>query len=172
MPQFAKGDRVRVSAVRFDNDTRDRNGLTFSEKWAADGNGEWCYGNVVHVYKVKGRQQQTYKVKYDDGTSMVSAEMHLETVLDHEDSDDALSEENNEMGGSNCEDSDGSTVELERGIPPERSREDDEEDREGNVTSDSEGEMGEDNVNLRQAAEPLDIGDVVEAHGLTWERVE
>ena len=40
MPQFGKGDRVRVSAVRFDNDTRDRNGLTFSEKWAADGNGE------------------------------------------------------------------------------------------------------------------------------------
>ena len=57
---------------------------------------------------------------------MVSAETHLETVLDHEDSDDALSDAMNEMGGSNCEDSDGSTVESERGIPPERSREDDE----------------------------------------------
>jgi hypothetical protein len=47
MQQFSKGDMVRANII-FDGGeaTRDRNGLLFSEKWAADGHGEWCYGTV------------------------------------------------------------------------------------------------------------------------------
>ncbi len=55
MPKYSKGDRVKVRATRFDNETRDRNGLSFSEKWA-DRNGEWCFGVVAHIYVVKGRR--------------------------------------------------------------------------------------------------------------------
>ncbi len=66
MPKYSKGDRVKVRTTRFDNETRDRNGLSFSEKWAADGNGEWCFEVVAHVYAVKGRRVQTYRIKYDD----------------------------------------------------------------------------------------------------------
>ena len=55
IPKYSSnGDRVKVRATRFDNETRDRNRLLFSEKWAADGNGEWCFGVVAHVYVVKG----------------------------------------------------------------------------------------------------------------------
>jgi hypothetical protein len=42
MARFRKGDRVRASSTLFDGEgVRDRNGLLFSEKWLADGNGEW-----------------------------------------------------------------------------------------------------------------------------------
>ncbi len=61
-PKFNKGDRVRLKATLFDNGKRDRNGLLFSEKWLADGNGEWCYGDVTHVYVKKGRQPQKYRI--------------------------------------------------------------------------------------------------------------
>jgi hypothetical protein len=49
MPQFNKGDRVRAKATLFDGGegTRDRNGLLFSEKWAADGHGEWFMGQLL-----------------------------------------------------------------------------------------------------------------------------
>jgi hypothetical protein len=65
MPKYNKGDWVKVKATLFDNWTRDRNGLLFSEKWAADRNGEWCFGVVAHVYVVKGRRVQTSRIKYD-----------------------------------------------------------------------------------------------------------
>ena len=134
----------------FDEGTRDRNGLLFSEKWAADGHGEWCYGTVSFVYVRRGRQIQKYRVKYDEGTSMEALEEHLEIVVGEEDSDG--SDDVNEMGGSQCEDSDGSTSTVE----PERIRDviqgvviqadvDNREEGGGNVTSDSEGEMGENN---------------------------
>jgi hypothetical protein len=57
MPQFSKGDRVRAKATIFDGGeaTRDRNGLLFLEKWAADGHGEWCYGTVSFVYARRRR---------------------------------------------------------------------------------------------------------------------
>jgi hypothetical protein len=48
-----------------------------------------------------------------------------------------------------------------------------EDDVGGNVTEDSEGEPGEANPgNMRDALEPLSIGDTVEAHGKTWKRIE
>jgi hypothetical protein len=78
MPRFKKGERVRASAKLFDgNGTRDRNDLLFSEKWLADGNGEWCYGTVSFVYVRRGRTKQKYRVKYDEGTTMEALENHL-----------------------------------------------------------------------------------------------
>ena len=71
MPRFKKGDRVKASAKLFDgNGGRDRNGLLYSEKWAADGHGEWCYGTVSFVYVRRGRKAQKYRVKYDEGTTI------------------------------------------------------------------------------------------------------
>jgi hypothetical protein len=109
---------------------------------------------------------------------MEALEEHLEIVVGEEDSDG--SDDVNEMGGSQCEDSDGSTVE------PERIRDviqggviqadvDNREEGGGNVTSDSEGEMGETNQGdfpRRPTLEPLSVGDRVTVHGVTWERIE
>jgi len=90
MPQFKKGDRVRAKATLFDGGegTRDRNGLLFSEKWAADGHGEWCYGAVSFVYSRRGRHTQLYRVKYDEGTVMQAEDAHLELAEDEDDSDE------------------------------------------------------------------------------------
>ncbi len=173
---FKKGDRVKASAKLFDgNGTRDSNGLfLFSEKWTADGNGEWCYGTVSFVYVRRGRTVQKYRVKYDEGTIMEALENHLELVVDEGDSDEGSTSEN-EMGGSNY--SDVSTVEGERlrGLRAQGMREPAPEETEigGNVTSDSEGEVGEDNVgDMRDALDPLGIGDTVMVHDVTWQRIE
>ncbi len=105
-PKFSKGDRVRAKATVFDGgeESRDRNGLLFSEKWAADKNGEWCYGTVSFVYARKGRHAQSYRVKYDEGTVMQAEDAHLELVEDGSDSEEAASD--NEFGGSNASNSD------------------------------------------------------------------
>jgi hypothetical protein len=117
MPQFKKGDRVRAKATLFDGEgTRDRNGLLFSEKWAADGHGEWCYGAVSFVYARRGRHAQLYRVKYDEGTVMQAEDAHLELAEDEEDSDD---ESDNELGGSEAENSYDETVYEERAEPRE-----------------------------------------------------
>jgi hypothetical protein len=109
MPQFKKGDRVRAKATLFDGGegTRDRNGLLFSEKWAADGHGEWCYGAVSFVYSRRGRHTQLYRVKYDEGTVMQAEDAHLELAEDEDDSDE---ESDNELGGSEAENSNDETV--------------------------------------------------------------
>ena len=101
-PKFSKGDRVRLKATLFDNGKKDRNGLLFSEKWLADGNGEWCYGDVTHVYVKKGRQPQKYRVKYDGGQTMTSLEEQMElTALEEEDSDQSSAVD--ELEGSDYE---------------------------------------------------------------------
>jgi hypothetical protein len=45
-PKYRKKDYVKVLANKFDNDERDKSGMNFSERWAADGNGLWCYGTI------------------------------------------------------------------------------------------------------------------------------
>jgi hypothetical protein len=74
--KFKKDDLVRVHATRFNapNGGTNENGLTFSQNWEKEGNGEWCYGDVTHVYVKKGRQPQKYRVKYDGGQTMTSLE--------------------------------------------------------------------------------------------------
>jgi hypothetical protein len=81
------------------------------------------------------------------------------------------------MGGSDNYDSDGSTVEGERVVQAGRAGEPrepvaEEDDGGGNVTSDSERELGEDNMAGRgDAREPLQIGETVSVHDVMWERI-
>jgi hypothetical protein len=111
MPQFSKGDRVRAKATIFDGGeaTRDRNGLLLSEKWAANGHGEWCYGTFSFVYARRGRHAQLYRVKYDEGIVMQAEDAHLEMEMAEEE-DDSDAESDNEMGGSEAENSNDETV--------------------------------------------------------------
>jgi hypothetical protein len=54
-PKFRKKDRVKVLATRFDKEEVEEGERKFSEKWAADGNGIWCYGTITRVYVKKRR---------------------------------------------------------------------------------------------------------------------
>ena len=163
---------MKVRATRFDNETRDRNGLSFSEKWAADGNGEWCFGVVAHVYIVKGRRVQTYRIKYDDGSNMVSSEDHVEDAQGEIDSEDN-SEGDNEMERGDGAESETDTVYEDRGQTDNADNDDNEGENDGNVTEDSEGEANERvMMDIWNARKPLEIGERVECHGYTWERVE
>ena len=100
---------MRAKATVFDggDGTRDRNGLLFSEKWAADGHGEWCYGAISFVYSRRGRHTQMYRVKYDEGTVMQAEDAHLEHA---DDEDDSAEESDNELAGSEAENSNDETV--------------------------------------------------------------
>jgi hypothetical protein len=78
-PKFKKGDRdrVRVLAIKLDNEERDASGMNFSERWVADGNGTWCCAAISRVYVRKGRQAQKYSIKYDEGSTMMACEEEL-----------------------------------------------------------------------------------------------
>jgi hypothetical protein len=67
-PKFAKGDRVKAYATRFDKADEDleEGEILFSEKWATDRNGIWCHGAVSRVYVKKGRKAQEYMIRYDN----------------------------------------------------------------------------------------------------------
>ncbi len=89
---YALGTHVRSLATHYDDGTQDKNGFTYSQRLAAKGifrlvipplsrycdfapflagNGVWCYGKVSHVYVLTRRSlEQSYRVKWDDGTSM------------------------------------------------------------------------------------------------------
>ena len=98
---------------------------------------------------------------------MQAEDAHLELAEDEDDSDE---ESDNELGGSEAENSNDETV-YEEQVGGFRIGE--RAEPRGNVTEDSEGEPGENNPgNLLNAMEPLSIGDTVEAHGKTWKRVE
>ena len=98
-PKFAKGDRVRAYATRFDKKEEDLESgeQLFSAKWAADGNGIWCYGAVSRVYVRKGRKAQEYMIKYDNGESMRGIEEHLELAEDDGESEIASEEAKDNM---------------------------------------------------------------------------
>ena len=68
-PLHKKGDRVKCLATRFDEGSEDRNGERFSLRYAAAGNGTFCFGVIAHVYALSSNPIQTYRVKYDDGES-------------------------------------------------------------------------------------------------------
>jgi hypothetical protein len=84
-PKFAKKDRVKVLATRFDKEELEEGEQKFSDKWAADGHGIWCYGQIVHVYVKKARKPQEYNIRYDNGESMKGLEDHLEIAGDDSD---------------------------------------------------------------------------------------
>ena len=72
---------------------RDEEGRLFSEKWEQDGNGEWCYGSITHVYSKKGRQPQNYRIKYDEGSVMQCIEDQIETAVEGQQSECSTEEE-------------------------------------------------------------------------------
>ncbi len=76
-----------MHATKF-NGIIDELGLSFSERWARDNNGEWCYGKISFVYKKKSRETQKYRILYHDGTTMLS----LEADVEEEMADDTESE--------------------------------------------------------------------------------
>ncbi len=79
-----------MHATQFDGEgERDELGLTFSEKWLRDGNGEWCYGKISFVFVKKSRQPQKYRILYHDGTFMESLEKDIQMALDNEDRSDS-----------------------------------------------------------------------------------
>ena len=97
MTKFVKGDQIRVLATRF-NGITDELGLSFSDRWARDGNGEWCYGKISFVYKKIGRQPQKYRILYHDGTSMPGIEADIERAPESDiASSDSGSEEGTEL---------------------------------------------------------------------------
>ncbi len=82
-----------MHATKF-NGIIDELGLSFSERWARDNNGEWCYGKISFVYKKKSREAQKYRILYHDGTSMTGLESDIEKapVTDEEMADETESE--------------------------------------------------------------------------------
>ena len=95
--KFPKGDEVRVHATKFDGDgERDELNMLWSERWAHDLKGEWCYGKISYVFKKKSRQPQKYRIKYHEGTTMESLEADIELAPDDVDEEDASSIEREE----------------------------------------------------------------------------
>ena len=99
-PKFAKTDRVKLYATRFDKEELEEGEQKFSEKWAADGNGIWCYGTVTCVYVKRGRKAQEYMIRYDNGESMKGMEEHIETARDDGESDNDSEEAKDNMNRS------------------------------------------------------------------------
>ena len=143
-PKFKKGDRVKAYATRFDKaDTDLEEGEElFSAKWAADGNGIWCYGAVTRVYVKKGRHPQEYMIRYDNGESMRGMEEHLVAAEDDGESEIASEEERDNMDrdSNNCS----TDLELDANIRAQRQDNDREvtDDEAGEVAEGEEAEMG------------------------------
>ena len=106
-PKFSKGERVRVEATKFDNDKRDNAGMTFSERWLADGNGTWCYGTISRVYVKRRGAPQKYSIKYDIGDAMACEEQHIENAgIEESDSEDESKNDEGEEVDSDEENAD------------------------------------------------------------------
>ena len=74
---FKKDDRIKSLATLYDVNTIDENGQTFSQRWAGNGNGEYCFGKVTMVYKKQSREPQKYKIRWDDQSTSPALHEHL-----------------------------------------------------------------------------------------------
>ena len=153
-PKFQKSDYVKVLATRFDSDDiRDRSGRLFSEQWAHEGNGIWCFGTVSRVYVKKGRQPQKYSIRYDGGQTMTSTEDQIEPANEDEQDEESDDEERQRDTMYDSErDSDNQSTDVGEElwyVPPET---------DGNVTEDDEGEVEEGKEN-EMGIETFDMED-------------
>ena len=168
-PKFAKKDRVKVLATRFDKDEVEDGEQKFSEKWAADGNGIWCYGVIAHVYVKKARKAQEYNIRYDNGESMKGVEEHLEVAEDDSDSSEDDREERKE-NMLDEENSDDVSTDFEGTTVRETIEKD------GEVTDDEEGEVQEGLED--EMGQEIDIGETItkgaedDPNKKSWTRVE
>jgi hypothetical protein len=135
-PKFAKKDRLKVLATRFDKNEVDEGELKFSEKWMADGHGIWCYGQISHVYVKKSRQSQEYNIKYDNGESMRGIEEHLEVAEEDSDTEDDREERKDNFNEEDDSGDESTDYEIDQLIyrAPEKDNE---------VTDDETGEVEE-----------------------------
>ena len=157
-PKFAREDRVKAYATRFDKaETELEEGeQLFSAKWAADGNGIWCHGKVSRVYVKKGRKAQEYMIRYDNGESMRGEEEHLEAAEDDGESEIASEEERDNMD----RDSDDASTDME--LDPVVRAQLQDNDRE--VTDDEAGEVAEGEE--AEMGDETEIGDTVTKGGI------
>jgi hypothetical protein len=150
-PLYKKGDRVKCLATRFDEGSEDRNGVRFSIRYAAAGNGTFCFGSIAHVYALTSANPlKTYRVKYDDGESHKSIQAHLfPASLD----DDGDSESEDSSADNQAED----------------------DDADGNrdaVVTDSDDDMDPHRLDDADLNEAMEMGDSKVVGGRTWVRVE
>jgi hypothetical protein len=169
-PMFAKGDRVRAYATRFDKAEKDleEGEQLFSAKWVADGNGIWCcYGAVSRVYVRKWRKAQEYMIKYDNGESMRGIEEHLEAAEDDGESEITSEEAKDNMDRDSDEASTGH--ELDPVLRGERQDNDNvlTDDEAGEVAEGEEAEMGEE-IGM---GETVAKGDDDDPKRKTWTRI-
>jgi hypothetical protein len=171
-PKYKKSDYVKVLATRFDSDDiRDRAGRTFSEQWAHEGNGIWCFGTVSRVYVKKGRQPQKYSIRYDGGQTMTSTEDQIEPA--NEDDADEESDEN-ERQRDNMYDSERDSDNQSTDVGEESWYGEPETD--SNVTEDDEGAVEEGKEDER--GDEVEIGETVSCGAnndpkrLTWTRIK
>jgi hypothetical protein len=124
--KFAKGDEVRVHATKLDGKgERAELNMLWSERWAHDNKGEWCYGKISFVFKKKSWQPQKYRIKYHEGIVMESLEADIELAPDE------------------IDDEDGSSIErVEREQREELSLDDREEEEDSRHPLDTAGEEG------------------------------
>ena len=171
-PKFQKSDYVKVLATRFDSeDIRDRSGRLFSEQWAHEGNGIWCFGTVSRVYVKKGRQPQKYSIRYDGGQTMTSTEDQIEPANEDdqdEESDDEERQRDNMYDSERDSDNQSTDVGEELWyVEPET---------DGNVTEDDEGEVEEGKEDERgdetMVGETVSCGGEDDPKRLTWTRIK
>ena len=100
---------MRVLATVFDSEEgRDGQGRTFSEKWANDGHGSYCGGIITRVLVKKRGKPYTYKIKWDDGSTMNCEEQHVEQAIEEDSEDENVVQEDrtNEADMNEDEDAD------------------------------------------------------------------
>jgi hypothetical protein len=139
-------DRVKSSAVLFDQGTEDENGLTFSQRQLGKGLGAFCFGVVSFVYRQRGREIQKYRVRWDDGSISQVQHQHLELVSVEEGSRDV-------GGGTDINEE----TDFDRFVTVDGEETDDEDERAPETTV---------------AQEVTRVGGVVDVSGVKWKRVE
>jgi hypothetical protein len=184
MTKFKKDDLVRVHATRFNapNGGKDKNGRTFAENWAKEGNGEWCYGRVSFVYKRKGRQAQKYRIHYDERTTMESLEDHMEAAPEGEEDGEDDSTDDIEYYESAIEDQEdappGNEEDGEEGDPTSVDVADSDSESEGEGTVTVGGVLYQVGKKRKLEHEPpfnsdtIGMGESITIADLTWTRIE
>ena len=81
---YEKLARVQALATLFDAGTEDAQGRTYSQRLAASGLGEYCFGTISRVYRMARNVGQKYTVKWDEGSSTMLEEKHLSLVPEGE----------------------------------------------------------------------------------------
>jgi hypothetical protein len=149
-PLHKKGDRVKCLATRFDEGSEDRNGERFSLRYAAAGNGTFCFGVIAHVCALTSNPIQTCRVKHDDGESQKSTQAHL-------------------LPASLDDDSDG---ESEDPSAENQAEDDDADDNQDGVVTDSDDDIDPHGLDGSDMTEAMEIGDSKVVGDRTWVRVE